>query len=138
MDQAASRDTLTSRGWPGRSRQTWGPLWGGRTHWGHNVADGSPDEEDGGPQRALQVLFWGAHGRVRQLLMQGEERVLPVRPRLGVGSGHLGGQGAAFRVGSRPCPHPSTPGFGLCQQDTAFLNTGPPPSGYMGLEKYCS
>lgn len=137
-DQAASQATLTSRGRPGSSQQTWGALRGGGTHWGHDVADGSPDEEDGSPQHALQVLFRGSHGRVRQLLMQGEERILPVRPCLGVGSGHLGGQRAAFRVGGWPCPHPSTPGSGLFQQDTAFLNTEHPRSGYMGLEKYCS
>ena len=124
-DQAASRATLTSWGHPGSSLADMGaPEGRAGTHWGHDVSDGSPDEEYGRPQRALQVFLWGCRRCIHQLFIQGEQRVLPVRPCLGIGPGHLGGREPAPQSGhlatsppqqpqqSRQ-PTPCTPGLGL-------------------------
>lgn len=62
---------------------------GGGAHRGHEVSDGSSDEKDGRSQRALQLLLLGPRRHGRQPLVQGEQRVLTVRPRLGIGPGHL-------------------------------------------------
>ena len=55
------------------------------THRGHYVSDGSSHEKDRCTQRALQLFLWAPSRRLHQLLMQGEQCVLPVRPCLGIG-----------------------------------------------------
>lgn len=130
---------LTSRGRPGSSRQTWGALRGGQDSLGSRCRGWLACARK---TAALSMLFRSSFGvptGVSALLMQGGEAHPPGATmswsRL---SGHLGGQEGGLQGGRLALSPPSTPGSGLFQQDTAFLNTEHPRSGYMGLEKYCS
>lgn len=117
---------------PGRDRASTGtPRPAGEgAHRGHHVLDSSSNEKDGRSQCAPQLLLRGSQRHARQLLVQGEQCVFSVRPRFGIGPGHLQtavrltwwvGRDTTATVKKSPIPGRASPEYvRVCRETTSL------------------